>query len=140
MLVQRFSMLAVATTLVIAAPIGVSAANRSVADQQVADRDATDLTRALTGMVAGRPVSCIDQHRVGGTQRIGDTILYELSNREIYRAHTDGGCFGLRHGDAIVSRSFSDRLCAGDILRTVDLQTRSTTGSCTIDEFVPYRR
>lgn len=124
--------------LLVGGSAALSADNGYRARQEARDR--AELTRALTGLTPGKPTSCIDQHRIAGTQRIGDTILYKYSRREVYRADTDGGCFGLRRGDAIVSRTYSGRLCSGDILSTVDFQTHVNSGSCTVREFVPYRR
>lgn len=103
-------------------------------------RDQAALAKALTGFTPGKPASCIDQRRITDTQRIGDTILYKYSRHELYRADTNGGCFGLRRGDAIISRTPSGQLCSGDILNTVDMVTHVNSGSCTVREFVPYRR
>lgn len=88
----------------------------------------------------GKPQSCIDPFRFSNSTRVGDTILYKSSGREIYRNDTSGGCGGLRRGDTIVTRSFSGQLCRGDIIRTVDLPSRIPTGSCVFGDFVPYRK
>ncbi len=103
-------------------------------------RDAAALAKALDGMTPGKPMSCIDPRRVNDTQRIGDKILYKTSRRELYVNDTGGGCFGLRNGDAIVTKSHTGQFCRGDIVQTVDLPARIPSGSCTFGDFVPYRK
>ena len=124
--------------LLVAGSAALSADDGYRAKQEA--RDQAALAKALAGMTPGKPTSCIDQRRITETQRIGDTILYKYSRRELYRADTNGGCFGLRRGDAIISKTYSGQLCSGDILSTVDLVTHMNSGSCTVREFVPYRR
>jgi hypothetical protein len=124
--------------LLVAGSAALSADNGYRAKQEA--KDQAELTKALAGLTPGKPTSCIEQRRITDTQRIGDTILYKYSRREVYRADTNGGCFGLRRGDAIISRTPSNQLCSGDILTTVDLVSHINSGSCTIHEFVPYRR
>ncbi|HSI17792.1 MAG TPA: hypothetical protein VK980_08490 [Sphingomonas sp.] len=103
-------------------------------------RDAAALAKALDGLTPGKPTSCIDPRRINDTQRIGDKILYKTSRRELYVNDTGGGCFGLRNGDAIVTKSYTGQFCRGDIVQTVDLPARVPSGSCTFGDFVPYRK
>ena len=117
---------------------GSAALSADRADSALADQ--AKLERKLAGLTPGKPQACIRQTRVRSSDRVGDTLLYSYSNREIYRADTDGGCFGLRRGDAVISRTPSEDLCTGDILRTRDLLAGIDSGACTIRAFVPYRR
>ena len=103
-------------------------------------RDAAALAKALDGLTPGKAMSCIDPRRINETQRIGDKILYKTSRRELYVSDTGGGCFGLRNGDAIVTKSYTGQFCRGDIVHTVDLPSRMPSGSCTFGDFVPYRK
>ncbi|RZF60707.1 hypothetical protein EWE75_21630 [Sphingomonas populi] len=105
---------------------------------RAAARNKAELDTALAGLVPGKPQQCLDSREPYATQRIGDTILYTVSRRKIYRADTNGGCNGLDRGDAIVTEQFGSQLCAGDPIRTVDLTSRIPSGVCTIREFVPY--
>ena len=103
-------------------------------------KDQADLARALAGFTPGPAKSCIQPWRIRDTQRIGDTILYKMSSKELYRTDTGGGCFGLRRGDAIVTKSYTGDFCRGDIVRTVDLPSHIDSGSCAFGDFVPYRK
>ena len=99
-----------------------------------------ELDKALAGLVPGKPQTCLYHHGDYDTQRIGDTILYKRSRNEIYRVDTGGGCFGLRSGDAIVTKSSTGGLCRGDIIRTVDLSSHFESGACSFGDFIPYRK
>lgn len=124
--------------------IGGSAALSTDTRGYEARRDAAEqarLDKALAGLVPGKPQACLHQSRAGfNTERYGDTILYRRTRNEVYRVDTGGGCFGLRRGDAIITRSPSGDLCRGDIVRTEDLTARIPSGSCAFGDFIPYRR
>lgn len=100
--------------------------------------DAEKLEKALAGRVAGKPQSCVSLRDLHGTERLGDTIIYRtITRRVIYRMDTRGGCDS-NSSDALITRTFGDRLCRGDIIRTADLFSGFESGSCTAAEFVPY--
>lgn len=103
-------------------------------------KDKIDLDKQLAGLVPGKPQACIDPVRYRETTRVGDTILYKNGRNDIMRNDTGGGCFGLRRGDAIVTRTFGSQLCRGDIVQTVDMVSRVQSGSCAFNDFVPYRK
>ncbi len=103
-------------------------------------RDNAALAKALDGFTPGKPMSCLSPHRITETQRIGDKILYKTSRREVYVNDTGGGCFGLRNGDAIVTKSYTGQFCRGDIVTTVDLPANMPSGSCAFGDFVPWRK
>jgi hypothetical protein len=102
--------------------------------------DAAALAKALDGLTPGKAMSCIDPRRINETQRIGDKIIYKTSRRELYVTDTGGGCFGLRNGDAIITKSYTGQFCRGDIVRTADLSSHIPSGSCAFGDFVPYRK
>jgi hypothetical protein len=96
---------------------------------------------ALKGLTPGKPVSCIDQTRIRDLKKFEGTLLYEYSPREIYRNDVDGGCSGLRYGDPVVSKTYSNQLCRGDIIRTFSPGTPNMpSGTCALNSFVPYTR
>lgn len=103
-------------------------------------REAGKIAAALKGLTPGQPVTCIDQSRIRDTRKFTNTILYQYSPREIYRVTTTPGCTGLRYGDIIVSRTTTDQLCRGDIIRTAAPNGAGPTGTCALGSFVPYRR
>lgn len=107
-----------------------------------AANDQAGLARALSGLTPDPPIDCVNEWRLRDTPtaRFGDTIVYQVSRREVYRTDTSGGCFGLRQGDAVVTETTNSQLCRGDIIRTVDLVSRMPTGSCVFGEFTRYHR
>lgn len=108
--------------------------------QAAADaREEAKLAKELAGYTPSAPVNCIDP-RSTNVQIYGDTLVYSSVGRRKYRVDTNGGCFGLRRDDIIVTRSFSSQLCRGDLVRTVDRTSGFPSGACTFGEFVPYTR
>jgi len=111
----------------------------------VADRDPrgeAKLAQALAGKVAGQPVSCLPHYRTNQMEVIDrDTLLYR-DGRTSYVQHTNGHCYpnGPRGGYYLVTRQFgSSGLCRGDIAQVVDSSSQSFAGSCSFNEFIPYR-
>ncbi len=127
------------TLLLLGGASALSADTKGYEARQAA-QDKVALDKQLAGLVAGKPQTCIDQFRYRDSTRVGDTILYRSGRNDIMRTDTGGGCFGLRRGDAIVTRTFGSQFCRGDIVRTVDLTSRTSSGSCTFGDFVPYRK
>lgn len=125
--------------LLIGGTAALSADSKDYAARQAAE-DKVKLDKALAGLVPGKPQSCMSIARYQDTTRIGDTILYGNTRSDVYRTDMSSGCFGLRQGDAIVSRSYGDMRCRGDIVRTVDLVSHVESGACTYGDFVHYSR
>jgi hypothetical protein len=99
--------------------------------------DAQKLEKALAGRVAGKPQSCLSLRDIQDTERLGDTILYKVGRKTLYRMDTRGGCNSSTY-DTMITRTYGDRLCRGDIIRTADLSAGFETGSCIAADFVPY--
>ncbi|CAN5346922.1 hypothetical protein BH10PSE15_BH10PSE15_06080 [soil metagenome] len=130
--------LLLSTALLFAGSAALSADHGRAAREAVATQARLDT--ALAGLVPGKPQQCLELSGMSyETERIGDTILYKLSRQSLVRADTTGGCNGLDRGDAIVTHSFGSQLCAGDLIRTLDLTSHIPSGACTIRSFVPYR-
>jgi hypothetical protein len=102
--------------------------------------DAQRLEKALAGRTAGKPQSCVQLRDLGGSEVIGDDILYRANHRIVYRNQSSGGCESARFGDALVTRTHSSRLCRGDVVRTADLRAGFESGFCVLGDFVPYRK
>jgi hypothetical protein len=120
--------------------VGSAALSADSYRQREEARDNADLAKALAGYTPGKPMTCIETTRIRDTQRVGDKIIYKYSSREMYVNDTGGGCFGLRSGDAIITKSYTGQFCRGDIVRTADLTTHTPSGSCAFGDFVPYRK
>jgi len=120
--------------------VGSAALSADSYRQRQEARDSAELAKALAGYTAGKPTTCIEPTRIRETQRVGDKIIYKFSRNEMYVNDTGGGCFGLRSGDAIITKSYTGQFCRGDIVRTADLTSHMPSGSCTFGDFVPYRK
>lgn len=130
----------VALALLPALVAGCTANARNADADSRAARDAVKLSKALEGLTPGKPQSCIFQGRQNiQTESIGDTLLYKVGRKLVYRNDTTGGCNRAAQGDALVTRNFSSELCSGQIVQTVDFTIGHQTGSCALREFVPYR-
>lgn len=125
--------------LLVAGSSALSADDRGFRDRQ-AEKDRTELAKQLSGLTPGKPQQCMLQRGNSETVRIGDTILYKFNRKDVYRTDTNGGCFGLARGDAIITRSYTGQLCSGDIIQTVDLVSRVPSGSCAFGPFVRYQK
>ena len=130
---------ALPTLLLVAGGVALSADQHGYRAREAAE-DQAHLDKYLAGLTPGKPQNCIDSHRSYETLRAGDTILYKFSPRLIYRTDTGGGCFGLRRGDAIITKSYTSQFCRGDIVTTADLTTHTPSGSCSFGAFIPYTR
>jgi hypothetical protein len=109
------------------------------------DREARSqvrLAQALAGKVAGRPVSCLPHYRNNDMEVIdSDTILFR-DGRTTYVQNTRGGCYphGTNVGYTLVTRTIgSGGLCRGDIATVIDNGSRFFAGSCSFNDFIPYR-
>ncbi|WP_454885785.1 hypothetical protein [Sphingomonas oryzagri] len=95
--------------------------------------------QALAGRTPGSPTSCITQSRIGDTTIFDSgAILYRMKAGPDYI--NAPGCPNLRHDRTIVSRTYSDQLCRGDILTIVDPPSGMGYGACPLADFVPYAR
>ena len=131
--------------VILAAVLAVSGLAACAGQEMAPDRDPRGemrLAQALAGKVAGRPVSCLPNYRTNQMEVIDrDTIVYR-DGRTSYVQHTNGHCYpnGPRGGYALVTRSFgTTALCRGDIAQVVDTASRTFAGSCSFNEFIPYR-
>lgn len=110
--------------------------------QTVSAQSQAGLDRALAGLMPGQQTSCIPVagRSVYSTRAYGSTLVYKMTNGEAFRNNTAGGCENAARGDILVTVQYEGRPCSGDIIRTVDPYARTTTGSCALGPFVPYRK
>jgi len=99
-----------------------------------------ELARALDGREAGRPVRCIDLHRVTSSRMIeGTAILYRVG-ATTYVNRPRSGADQLNRWDAMVVHLSYSRLCSVDTIRLVDATSGFMTGLVFLGDFVPYHR
>lgn len=103
-------------------------------------KDEVALERAIAGRVAGTPVDCITRPRTADFQVAGRYLIFRVDSRTTYVNQVSAGCEGGAPRQALVFRSISSRLCAGEIALSVDPLGGATGGSCTLGQFVPYKR
>jgi hypothetical protein len=108
-------------------------------EQSEAARTAARLEKRLAGYTEGTTTSCIQPFRAN-VDIYGDTLVYSDRASRLYRTQTSGGCFGLKRGDIIVTKSFNGQLCRGDLVRTVDRTSGFQSGACAFGDFVTYTR
>ena len=105
------------------------------------EQAASKLQQTLAGRVAGPAVNCLSQTPSSSMVTIDDNTVLFRRGSTLYRNDLPGGCYGLGGGDyTLVTRSPSGGLCSGDIVTVADLRSGTTLGSCTLGDFVPYRR
>lgn len=99
------------------------------------------LAKAIEGRTAGPPVSCVRQRDVRNTRGGGgNTILFDGTGGTVYVNQARGSCPAILPWHAISHRSISTNICTGEVVRIFDPQTGIEFGSCSLGEFVPYRR
>lgn len=98
----------------------------------------------IAGKVPGRPLSCLPNYNSNNMTVIdGRNIAFSVGMRTVYLVKLTAGCDLLSGGGpyALLSRQFGGQgTCRGDIQQVIDTLNRSTVGSCTVAEIIPYTR
>jgi hypothetical protein len=129
-----------ALTLAAAAAASCAPAD-PVATAERAERDEMELAEAISGRVAGEPLSCVNQRDLRGNRSAGEgAIIFEGPGDAIYVNRPPAGCPDMNFGRALQTRTTSNRLCRGDIVTVFDPLNGTTYGACGLGDFVPYRR
>ena len=98
------------------------------------------LARAIEGRVAGEPVDCINLRNIRSTRVIDRTAIVYDAGSTIYVNRPRAGQQSLNGWDALLTRTFSNRLCSIDVVHTLDATSRFQRGTVFLGEFVPYRK
>ncbi len=100
------------------------------------------LAAEIEGRTAGRPQNCVRSRDLLGNRSAGEgAFIFNTRSRNlIYVNRPPAGCPELRPGLALITRTPSTSLCAGDIVEVFDPLTGFARGSCGLGEFTPYRR
>ncbi len=108
--------------------------------EYLASEDAR-LDKRLAGLTPGKPQSCVRLRDLQGPESYGeDKLVFKISRNFVYVNRTQGSCDRIGKGDAMITKTFSSQLCRGDIVHAADLVSRFPTDTCSIGEFVPYRK
>lgn len=93
----------------------------------------------LKDRVAGEPVACLPPGGLRRATSASDNVLLYESGSVVYVNSPEPGCPRVRNN---MTRRVSpnSRLCTGDILVVFDPMADVHIGSCTLNEFVPFRR
>jgi hypothetical protein len=93
----------------------------------------------LAGRVAGAPIDCVDQSRLGGPDIIDNrTILYRESLRRIWRNDLEAACPGLRPTATLIVEIYGSQLCRNDHIRAREPGSIIPGPICRLGKFTPY--
>ena len=98
------------------------------------------LAQAVEGRDRGEAVKCIALHRADHGQVIRDTAILYRSGSTLYVNRPRSGADSLNEWDILLTRTFSSRLCSGDVVEMIDSTTGSMRGLVFLGDFVPYKR
>lgn len=93
----------------------------------------------LAGRVAGKPVDCVDQSRLGGPDIVDSrTILYRQSLKRIWRNDLSAACPNLRPMTTLIIDVYGSQLCDGDRFRAREPNSIIPGPYCRLGKFTPY--
>ncbi|HVN76056.1 MAG TPA: hypothetical protein VMT19_07040 [Thermoanaerobaculaceae bacterium] len=117
------------------APSGVGARAEAASDE-------AGLAEALAGRTAGPPQECVAMADLGAQRSYGRGVIVFDGRTEdvVYVNRPPVACPGLDAGRALKSATTVTRLCRGDIVTVFDPVGGVGVGSCSLGQFVPYRR
>jgi hypothetical protein len=99
------------------------------------------LARELAGLVPQPAQACLPSFRSQDMVVIDEnTVLFRDGRNLVYRNELNGNCANLGGQYALVTKTTSTSLCRGDIAQVTDLHNHTIVGSCSLGEFIPYRR
>jgi hypothetical protein len=99
------------------------------------------LARELAGLVPQPAQACLPNYRTQDMVVIDEnTVLFRDGRNVVYRNELNGGCSNLGGQYALVTKTIGSSLCRGDIAQVTDLHNHMVVGSCSLGDFIPYRR
>ncbi|WHO39172.1 hypothetical protein PMI04_000795 [Sphingobium sp. AP49] len=122
------------------APLALAACAGNYQPQPLTEKQTAEMDKALAGLVPGEKVNCINREpQTNFTVISGNTLLYRVNRKLVYKNDLIGSCAGLARGDTMIVRTWGSQYCRGDITTSADLMTGINTGSCALGDFTPYR-
>ncbi|WBO22619.1 hypothetical protein [Sphingomonas abietis] len=102
---------------------------------------APSMEKMLAGRTPGKPQGCIMQSQIDDSTIFDQgAILYHMKGGPDYLNTPTPRCPSLRSDSFIVSHTYSNQLCRGDILQVHDQASGMDFGGCPLGDFVPYAR
>ena len=110
-----------------------------------ADRDNSkneaQLSAALAGRVAGKPVDCISLRDIRSSQIIDHTaIVYDTGRGQLLVNRPRVGASSPDSDDILVTKTYGSDLCSLDTINLIDRGSRFSHGFVGLGEFVPYSK
>ncbi len=129
------------TLILTAAVAGMAACATASEPMQRSAKMQQTYDRMLAGKVAGKAESCLPTNRSNDMTVIDDNTILFRNGSTVYVNQPLGGCMNLHQsGRALVTRNVGPQLCRGDIATVVDNTSGVTVGSCSLGDFIPYKR
>jgi hypothetical protein len=120
--------------LLVAGCLGACAAPQPTAERQAPPSE-------LAGRSAAAPQQCVQLSQLESL-RISENDRHTLvygSGRTVWANHLGAQC-GFGPDDILVTEPFGSQYCRGDIVRSIDRNSRIPGPSCVLSDFVPYTR
>ena len=92
----------------------------------------------LGNRIAGPPQRCVELRRITATRALGKDLLFMEGSA--VKFHTVSPACPASRGFALVTSTSYGRLCKGDLVGFIDVESGIEKGSCEVGEFTPYRR
>ena len=97
------------------------------------------LQARLKDRVAGEPVSCVPVSSRTTTSVVDRNAIIVSRGQQTYYVNFPG-CSTLREDRALVIDGDQRRICQGDAMLIMNLESGITYGSCEMGPFIPYER
>ena len=101
-----------------------------------------ELARLIDGRVAGPTVTCVPDYPTDQFYTIDENTVVIRTGGAVYVNNLNGPCdrAGLTGYAIRTRRPGGAGICSGEIVEVVDTATGTMVGSCSLGQFVTYRR
>jgi hypothetical protein len=102
--------------------------------------EAAVLAKMLNGRTAGEPVDCIDIRKVQSIKFLNQSVVFVIKPSLTFVNSPPGGCGKAEVGLTPVTNPDNVRICNGNPIGLVDLDSGIQKGGCMLGQFVPYTK